>query len=240
MSSVKKFKSKSESMKGEVDNLSSSKLKEELCTIPEEFKGHYSGVCGECNYDTRMFEECEVWLCRCLHYKEDSGIPPVIPEGYTDCRYMFWDCSDLTTLDVSHLDTTHITNMDCMFGGCGSLTALDLSNFDTSSVTDMSYMFWNCSDLTTLDISNFNTARVTDMSYMFKGCRGLTSLDLSNFDMSNVKYMKGMFLYCGSLKTVDLPNFDILKVEHMEGLFEYCDGLTKECRIKLKAHGFDL
>lgn len=43
MSSVKKFKSKLESVKGGVGNLSSSKLKEELCTIPEEFKGHYSG-----------------------------------------------------------------------------------------------------------------------------------------------------------------------------------------------------
>lgn len=69
MSSVKKFKSKLESVKGGVGNLSSSKLKEELCTIPEEFKGHYSGVCGACDYDTRVFEERRVWDIRAFTIK---------------------------------------------------------------------------------------------------------------------------------------------------------------------------
>ena len=89
MSSVKKFKSKLESVKGGVGNLSSSKSRDELCTIPEEFKGHYSGVCGACDYDTRVFEERRVLGYTCLHYKEDSRRPPIIPEGYTDCKYMF-------------------------------------------------------------------------------------------------------------------------------------------------------
>ncbi len=39
------------------------------------------------------------------------------------------------------LDTSKVTNMYGMFYQCSSLTSLDLSNFDTSKVTNMSYMF---------------------------------------------------------------------------------------------------
>ncbi len=47
----------------------------------------------------------------------------------------------MTSIDLSALDTSEVTNMSYMFAGCSSLTSLDLSNFDTSKVTDMSGMF---------------------------------------------------------------------------------------------------
>ena len=50
-----------------------------------------------------------------------------------------------------------------MFYDCSSLTSLNISNWDTSSVTRMSTMFSNCSSLTSLDISNWNTSNVEDM-----------------------------------------------------------------------------
>ena len=76
-----------------------------------------------------------------------------------------------------------------MFNGCSGLTSLDLSNLDTSNVTDMYRMFYNCSGLTSLDLSNFDTSKVTNMGGMFQGCYGLTSLDLSNFNTSKVTNM---------------------------------------------------
>ena len=33
----------------------------------------------------------------------------------TDMRYMFYNCSSLTSLDVSNFDTSNVTNMDSMF-----------------------------------------------------------------------------------------------------------------------------
>ncbi|EMF0453287.1 BspA family leucine-rich repeat surface protein, partial [Enterococcus faecium] len=53
-----------------------------------------------------------------------------------------------------------------------SLTTMNLSNLDTSNVTNMSYMFYYCSSLTSLDVSHFDTSNVTNMSYMFSSCRG--------------------------------------------------------------------
>ena len=44
-----------------------------------------------------------------------------------------------------------ITNCDYMFYGCSGLTSIEFSdNFDTSNVTDMSHMFSSCSKLTSI------------------------------------------------------------------------------------------
>ena len=75
--------------------------------------------------------------------------------------------TSLTTLDVSHFDTSKVTNMNSMFSYMPNLTTLDLSNFDTSKVTKMNYMFSNMPNLTTLDVSNFDTSKVTEMGFMF-------------------------------------------------------------------------
>ena len=83
---------------------------------------------------------------------------------------------------LSYLNTSAVTDMSYMFYDCSGLTSLDLSSFSTSKVTKMSYMFEDCSSLTSLDLSSFNTSKVTNMSYMFDGCSGLKSLDLSYFN----------------------------------------------------------
>ena len=77
----------------------------------------------------------------------------------------------MTSIDLSALDTSEVTNMSEMFNSCLSLTSLDVSKFDTSKVTNMEGMFFECSSLTSLDVSKFDTSKVTNMSYMFYYCR---------------------------------------------------------------------
>ena len=132
----------------------------------------------------------------------------ICDSGVTDMSYMFENCENLTTLDVSNFNTVNVTNMSYMFNYCSSLKNLDVSNFDTSKVTDMNTMFKSCNNLTTLDLSNFNTINVTNMYNMFLLCRTLTTLDLSNFNTSNVNYMNYMFQGCDSLTTVKVINCD--------------------------------
>ena len=120
-----------------------------------------------------------------------------------DLRGMFYECYQLTSLNLSNFDTSNVTNMYGMFASCSGLTSLDLSNFDTSKVTNMGAMFDSCSGLTSLDLSNFNTSNVTNMYAMFTFCSGLTSLNLSNFDTSKVTNMRDMFYRCSALKTLD-------------------------------------
>ena len=50
-----------------------------------------------------------------------------------------------------------------MFGGSSYVSSLDLSHFNTSKVTDMAYMFYNLQRLTSLDFTKFDTSKVTDI-----------------------------------------------------------------------------
>ena len=116
------------------------------------------------------------------------------------CRYMFYDCSSLATLDLSGLETSKVTNMGYMFDDCSSLSSLDLSGFDTSKVTDMGSMFSGCSNLTTLDLSGLDTSKVTDMGSMFSGCSSLTTIYASlGFDTGAVEESYSMFSGCSVL-----------------------------------------
>ena len=144
----------------------------------------------------------------------------------TNMLHMFKGCSSLTSLDVNKFDTSNVTTMSYMFSDCYSLTSLDVKNFDTSNVTDMSYMFDYCNGLTSLDVSNFDTSQVTDMSWMFYECTHLTSLDLRSFDTSNVTSMSDMFRNCSSLTILDVSSFDTSKVTDMSAMFEDCSSLT--------------
>ena len=144
----------------------------------------------------------------------------------TNMRYMFYRCSNLTSLDVSKFDTSQVTNMYRMFYECNSLTSLDVSEFDTSKVTNMNGMFLRCSSLTELDVSNFNTSNVTDMEQMFFGCSSLTELDISNFKTSNVTDMNGIFSSCEKLTSLDVSKFDTSKIRNMGGMFSGCRSLT--------------
>ena len=144
----------------------------------------------------------------------------------TDMGLMFFNCRSLTSLDVSKFNTSNVTYMASMFHSCSSLTSLDLSNFDTSNVIGMSDMFSYCDSLTNLNVSNFDTSNVTGMASMFHSCSSLTSLDLSNFDTSKVTNMASMFSGCRNLTSLDVSKFDTSKVTVMSDMFQFCENLT--------------
>ena len=144
----------------------------------------------------------------------------------TYLHHMFFGMSNLTTLDVSHFDTSKATNMNGMFSYMPNLTTLDLSNFDTSKVTDMRDMFSDMHSLTSLDISNFDTSKVTDMCQMFFGMSNLTTLDVSHFDTSKVTNMYAMFSSARSLTTLDVSHFDTSKVTNIGAMFGGLSNLT--------------
>jgi surface protein len=144
----------------------------------------------------------------------------------TKMHYMFSGCKSLAALDVSGFDTGKVTSMLEMFDGCSSLTSLDVSGFDTSSVTSMAMMFYGCSGLTTLNVSKIDTSSVTDMGRMFYGCSRLTALDVSGFDTGNVTDMMLMFYQCRNLTALDLSAFNTSSVVDMRYMFSLCNSLT--------------
>ena len=137
--------------------------------------------------------------------KTITGLEYLNTEKVTDMSYMFFNCSSLTSLDVTHFNTENVTNMNRMFGYCSSLTSLDVTHFNTAKVTNMNSMFEGCSSLTSLDVTYFNTANVTGMNNMFYRCSALTTIYASdNFVTDKVEYSYNMFYDCTSLKGTTL------------------------------------
>ena len=166
------------------------------------------------------------FFCYLSKLETITGLKYLNTANVTDMSYMFYSCSSLTSLDVTHFNTANVTDMHCMFEDCSSLTSLDVTHFNTAKVTDMESMFSSCSSLTSLDVSHFNTANVTNMSYMFSNCVALTSLDVTNFDTANVTDMTRMFMYCSSLTSLDVTNFNTANVTDMSYMFANCAALT--------------
>ena len=148
----------------------------------------------------------------------------------TNMSFMFYDCSSLTSLDVSNFDTSNVTNMDGMFRQCYGLTNLDLSNFNTSNVTSMMFMFYDCYSLVNLNLNGLNTSNVSNMGYMFGGgifsIMNFTNLDLSSFDTSDVSNTTRMFYNCQSLvKILVSNNFTTAKITQSDDMFYNCSSL---------------
>ena len=124
---------------------------------------------------------------------------------------LFGNLTTVKTIELGEMkNSSHIKNFRQMFYNCSGLTSLDLSSFDTSNATDMSSMFYGCSALTSLDVSSFDLTSITGVNsigHMFEYCKSLTTLDLSGWDLSNIRaddiYSSlGLFAGCNSLKTI--------------------------------------
>ena len=160
---------------------------------------------------------------------EEEGkyqIEYLLLDSLTKTNHMFYNCTNITNLNLSNFNTENVTDMSCMFQNCKSLANLNLTNLDTQNVINMCGIFMDCNSLTKLDLSNFNTQNVTDMYGMCNGCKSLVSLNLSSFNTQNVTDMGSMFNCCKSLKSLDLSSFNTQNVTNMGGMFDDCNLLN--------------
>ena len=154
------------------------------------------------------------WFSNCQNLTQIEGMGNLNTEKVTDMSYMFDNCRELSSLDLSKFNTENVTDMSYMFSCCWGLSSLDLSKFNTENVTNMTNMFYNCSALSTLDLSNFNTAKVGNMSYMFSDCFTLTTIYGSDeFVTEEVYNSQNMFLRCKNLKGA-IDKYDERKIHH--------------------------
>ena len=142
-----------------------------------------------------------------------------------DCCYMFYNCKNITNIDLSSFYTKNVTNMIYMFFGC-IFNIIDLSSFDTKNVTNMSYMFGNCTNLENANLSSFDSSNATNISYMFYNCKKLKNIDLSSFNTKNMANMYGILFGCINLTKINLFVFSPRDSFLMEGMFKDCSNLV--------------
>ena len=60
-----------------------------------------------------------------------------LKKNYTDLSNMFYNCTSLTSINLSNINTNDVTDMNCMFHSCYLLTSINLSNFNTIKVINI-------------------------------------------------------------------------------------------------------
>lgn len=157
-------------------------------------------------------------------FRTINGLARLDTSDSITMKNMFFNCSNISDLDVSNFDTGNVINMNAMFNGCKKLETLDITSFNTSNVTDMGYMFAECSSLSSLDVTNFDTTKVKNMMWMFLDL-SVTSLDVTNMNVSNVTNMSYMFDNCLKLEQLDLSTWNTTNLENTFSMFSGCSSL---------------
>ena len=198
-------------------------------TVKEMCTNNYSSIKNiifDESFKTYAPTSLKDFFIDCTNLETISGLEYLNTANVTDMNHMFYGCSALKSLDLTHFNTAKVTDMSYMFFECTALTSLDLTHFNTANVTSMNSMFRRCSALESLVLTNFNTANVTDMNSMFDSSSALTSLDLTNFNTANVSDMGYMFMGCSALTTIFVSDkFVTTNVEYGYDMFKGCTNL---------------
>lgn len=99
-----------------------------------------------------------------------------------NCSGMFSGITELTSIDLSHIDSAFVTYIEKMFSGCTGIVSTNISTLSTESVVDMESMFDGCAKLTTVTYGDkfvfgdalkelMMAANATNPTYhMYNGC----------------------------------------------------------------------
>ena len=131
----------------------------------------------------------------------------------------------IISIDLSHIDSSILLNMNSFCDSCNSLKSIDLSNLNASLLEDMESMLSNCASLIYVNFTKFKTKSLIKIGRLFSGCYSLKSIDLSGFNTSNVISMESMFYGCDELEYLLLSNFDTTSVTSMNYMFNGCSHL---------------
>ena len=173
---------------------------------------------------------CYYWFCNCSNLTDIEGIENLNTENVTNMRGMFFNCPNLSSLDLTNFSTGNVTDMNAMFGYC-QLSSLDLTSFNTANVTNMYMMFISCQNLSSLDLTSFNTANVTEMNFMFQGCSALTTIYASEMFVTDQVEGYDMFKYCTNLKDYSVREIDSKYANYKTGYFSKLVGKNGEEKI---------
>ena len=92
---------------------------------------------------------------------------------------MFYNCTNLTRVDMSFFKPRAPREFQEMFSGCNSLKSVDLSGVDFTQITTCYNMFSGCWKLETVELGGSgytNSSSLRDCRSMFEDCQLLTTI----------------------------------------------------------------
>ena len=96
--------------------------------------------------------------------------------GAHGLRYAFYNCTDITSADLSSVIVIEGNGLTDAFYACTNLATVDLSNVVTIGNSGLSNAFRNCTNLTSTGLSNVTNIGSYGLQYAFQNCTSLTSL----------------------------------------------------------------
>ena len=174
---------------------------------------------------------CYKWFHHCTNLATIEGIENLNTENVTNMHGMFFNCPNLSSLDLTNFSTGNVTDMNAMFGNCHKLSSLDLTSFNTANVTNMYMMFISCQNLSSLDLTSFNTANVTEMNFMFQDCSALTTIYASEMFVTDQVEGYDMFKNCTNLKDYSVREIDSKYANYKTGYFSKLVGKNGDDKI---------
>ncbi len=140
---------------------------------------------------------------------------------------MFYQCSNLTYVNMKDWNTDNLTSLEGIFNSCSKLAIIDgINDINTSQVNNMGGLFSGCASLLEININNWDVGNVTNYGAMFRGCKKITSLDISNWDTSKMELASGMFQGCTSLTSLDLSGLEVDTATTISQMFNGCSELV--------------
>ena len=128
-------------------------------------------------------------MFRGLRYLTTCSLPNNFGEKVTGMQYMFEHCASLTTIgNLFTVDSTFTTgnyDLSGMFSECTNLLSVDLSHLVKTANT-MQSMFSRCSSITSINLCNLKSRANISMGTAFYGCTSLQHLDIRNMTMYSV------------------------------------------------------
>ena len=161
------------------------------------FRCGYKKTWGENEYELNSDEYLPAWntynrkISKVVFEASFANARP------TNCYAWFKSFRNLTQIEgIENLNTENVKDMSDMFYICSGLISLDVTHFNTENVKDMSNMFSNCRNLTTIYVSDKFVINNKNYSLFF-GCEKLkgaiTEYDASKTDYTYANYKTGYF-----------------------------------------------
>lgn len=159
------------------------------------------------------------WFRGMENLEEIEGLEYLNTSETTLMSYMFYGCSKLKNIDVSHFDTKNVEKMGYMFQNCTNLESIDISNFDYTKNTSCYRMFNGCTNLKAINLGEWKNNTNNQYGYMFSGCSSLETLDLSQLNLPSDAKTTSMLNGCSSLRSLTIsPSMSVLNSAACSGV----------------------
>ena len=161
-------------------------------------------------------------------------IMPSTHQNLADAQGAFYNCRQLTVIDLSNISFYGLPSFSRMFYNCSNLaTITGIENWNVESVSDFSNMFYNCIALRNVDLSNWNTAMMWSTESMFENVERIGKTDwgenfiygIENWNVSNLYNMNNMFKQSYNTQVLDLSKWNPTSLQTASYAFEGCNNL---------------